>query len=260
MSSGQFQNLDVSGNLTVKGQSKLGGPGSAITFLGGDEGGLTVSRGTFFSLGSMQFSDTGSATYNCNATFNKTATIKDLTLKENFVAQGDATIQGTLQADAELKAFGNEVSIGRNASNVTRLFVRTREPVLLEGDLSVNNRLYVSENLTVDGSLNIGPNSIPAAAIIGGIAGPTGLAGVTGAKGEIGNLGPTGAVGAVGATGAVGAVGATGAVGAVGATGAVGAVGATGAVGAVGATGAVGAVGATGAIGAVGATGAIGST
>ena len=150
-SNAEFQNLDVCGNLTVSGQSRLGGPGSAITFLGGDEGGLTVARGTFFSLGSMQFQDSGTATYNCNTTFNKTATIKDLTLKENFVAQGAATVQGTLQADAELKAFGDEVSIGRNTSNVTRLFVRTTEPVLLEGDLSVNNRLYVSENLTVDG-------------------------------------------------------------------------------------------------------------
>ena len=36
-SNGEFQNLDVCGNLTVSGQSRLGGPGSAITFLGGDE-------------------------------------------------------------------------------------------------------------------------------------------------------------------------------------------------------------------------------
>ena len=78
MSSGQFQNLDVSGDLTVIGASRLGGP-NGITYLGGDSGGLTVARGTFYSLGSNQFTDSGTATYNCNATFNETAIIKNLT-------------------------------------------------------------------------------------------------------------------------------------------------------------------------------------
>ena len=108
--------------------------------------------------------------------------------------------QGTLQAEQEFKAIGHTVSIGSDQDNLTRLFVKTIEPVLIEGDLSVNNRLYVSENLTVGGSLNIGPDTIPANAIIGinnlsellGTTGPTGPAG-SGQKGDSGTNGLDGA-------------------------------------------------------------------
>ena len=160
-SNGQFQDLDVCGNLVTQNIRSMNG-----STLGNHSNAFNLVNGFFLSNASVnQFSQ--GATYGNNSVFQKRVTIRDLTLQENFVAQGDAVYQGNFQAEQDLNAIGNNVSIGKSVDNQTRLFIKTTQPVLIEGDLSVNQRVYVSENLTVDGSLNIGPNSIPAEAIIG---------------------------------------------------------------------------------------------
>ena len=187
-SNGQFQDLDVCGNLVTQNIRSING-----STLGNHSNAFNLVNGFFLSNASVnQFSQ--GATYGNNSVFQQRVTIRDLTLQENFVAQGDAVYQGNFQAEQDLNAIGNNVSIGKSVDNQTRLFIKTTQPVLIEGDLSVNQRVYVSENLTVDGSLNIGPNSIPAEAIIG-LDSLEGSLGATGPAGDKGNAGDNGSKG-----------------------------------------------------------------
>ena len=201
LSNGEFQNLDVCGNLATQNLTSANGAS-----LGSSASSFTFVQGTLFATGNSQF--TQGATYGGDSVFQQRVTVSDLTLSNNFVAQGDATYQGDMQTEADLNAFGKNVNIGKNTSNETRLFIKTIEPVLMEADLDVCGNI-VAQNLTVDGSLNIGPNSIPATAIAGqvvgadgstGPIGPTGETGV-GIKGDKGALGPTGIQGNKGSVG-----------------------------------------------------------
>ena len=114
----QFQDLDVCGNLVTRILDV-----SERTNLGSSSTSFHYVQGTFFATGNNQF--TQGATYSGNTVFQNRATIKDLTLQNDFVAQGNAVYQGTLQAEQELKAIGHTVSIGSDQDNQTRLFVKT---------------------------------------------------------------------------------------------------------------------------------------
>ena len=96
-----------------------------------------------------------------------------------------------MQTEATLNAFGQTVNIGKNTSNETRLFVRTIEPVSIQADMDICGNL-MTQDITVDGSLNIGPNSIPADAIIGGVSSEGGSTGPTGSEGFTGPAGAKG--------------------------------------------------------------------
>ena len=121
-SNGQFQDLDVCGNLVTQNIRSMNG-----STLGNHSNAFNLVNGFFLSNASVnQFSQ--GATYGNNSVFQKRVTIRDLTLQENFVAQGDAVYQGNFQAEQDLNAIGNNVSIGKSVDNQTRLFIKTTQP------------------------------------------------------------------------------------------------------------------------------------
>jgi hypothetical protein len=116
-SNGEFQDLDVCGNLVTQNLTAAGG-----IFAGSDNNSFNYIQGTLYATGNTQF--TQGATYGGDSVFQQRVTASDLTLSNNFVAQGDATYQGNMQTEATFNAFGQTVNIGKNTSNETRLFVR----------------------------------------------------------------------------------------------------------------------------------------
>ena len=82
--------------------------------------------------------------------------------------------------------------------------------IIREGDVSMNQRLYVDGDVSMNANVDIcgnfyaqyPDNSIPSSAVIGGgNDGPTGARGHTGAKGDVGTDGAIGPTGQIGPTG-----------------------------------------------------------
>ena len=115
----QFDDLDICGNLVTQNIDVQGN-----AFLGSGPYSFHYVQGSIYATGNNQF--TQGATYSDDSVFQKRVTIRDLTLQEAFVAQGDATYQGTMQTEQELKAIGHTVSIGRQEANETRMFGSNR--------------------------------------------------------------------------------------------------------------------------------------
>ena len=153
LSNGEFQNLDICGNLTT--QNLISANGAS---LGSGSSSFNYIQGSLYATGDSQF--TQGATYAGDTVFQQRVTASDLTLSNNFIAQSDATYQGNMQTEANFNAIGKNVNIGRNTSNETRLFVRSVEPVLMDADMdicgnAITQRLDVIKDQTIGGDLHL---------------------------------------------------------------------------------------------------------
>ena len=104
-----------------------------------------------------------------NATINEELTVKkDVILEQNLTVANDFTVNGTFTATpSDNSILPSKIIGGLLPADTFSNDIYLDKKLFVESDVSMNNDLYVKQNLTVDGTLNVthADNSIPLNAI-----------------------------------------------------------------------------------------------